>query len=43
MEKKELKMYEVPAMEVVELEASVSILAGSDTGTNEDLEWDNEF
>ena len=39
MEKKDLKMYEAPTMEVVELEASVSMLAGSDDGTNEGFEW----
>ena len=33
MEKKELKFYETPVMEVVEMEAKVSLLAGSDTGT----------
>ena len=30
MEKRELKFYEAPAVEVVELEAKVSLLAGSD-------------
>ena len=29
MQKKNLKMYEVPAMEIVELETVVSVLAGS--------------
>ena len=30
MDKKELKFYEAPACEVVELNASVALLAGSD-------------
>ena len=30
MDKKELKFYEAPACEVVELKASVALLAGSD-------------
>ena len=30
MEKKEMKFYEAPVMEVVEMEAKVSLLAGSD-------------
>ena len=35
MEKKKLKFYEAPMMEVVEMETSVSLLAGSG-GTNAD-------
>ena len=35
MEKKELKMYDAPVVEVVELEAKTSLLAGS-TGMGED-------
>jgi len=31
MDKKELKFYEAPACEVVELNASISLLAGSET------------
>ena len=31
MEKKQLKMYDAPVMEVVELDAMVSLLAGSPT------------
>ena len=38
MEKKDLKMYEAPAVEVVEMETAGVMLAGSDTGT----EWDPE-
>ena len=33
MEKKVLKMYEVPAVEIVELEVEGQILAGSEGGT----------
>ena len=36
MEKKELKWYETPAMEVVEMEAKISLLAGSMT------EWEDD-
>ena len=39
MEKKQLKWYEAPAMEVVELEAEASLLAGSSTNAgNADIE-----
>jgi len=47
MDKKELKFYEAPACEVVELKASVSLLAGStnpdnpmdgNTGDTEEME-----
>lgn len=31
MEKKQLKMYEAPAVETIDLEAKVALLAGSDT------------
>ena len=36
MDKKELKFYEAPACEVVELNVVSSILAGSNTETNAD-------
>ena len=46
MEKNQLKWYETPVMEVVELEAKVSLLAGSPTNAGnadveggEDGEW----
>ena len=38
MEKKELKMYEVPAIEVVELETQ-GIICGSDNDTADDYPW----
>jgi len=44
MNKKVLKMYEAPAVELVELEVESQILAGSGTnakGVEED-EWDDE-
>ena len=36
MEKKVLKMYESPALDIVELEVKSSILAGSPTGGGSD-------
>ena len=41
MEKKELKMYEAPAMEVVEMDTTVSLLAGSPI-TGDDYTDDSE-
>ena len=42
MEKKVLKMYETPALQVVELEMKSSILAGSPTGGgSEDIPKEN--
>lgn len=42
MEKKVLKMYETPALQVVELEVKSSILAGSPTGGgSEDIPSEN--
>ena len=37
MEKKDLKMYEAPAVEVVEMETAGSMLAGSANKPGEDL------
>jgi len=41
MDKKELKFYEAPAMDVVELKASASLMAGSPVTTIEtdDDDW----
>ena len=36
MDKKELKFYEAPACEVVELKSNVALLAGSTQGNSED-------
>lgn len=36
MDKKELKFYEAPACEVVELKANVSLLAGSNEQASDD-------
>ena len=42
MDKKELKFYEAPACEVIELEASVNLMAGSPTGGgSEDIDPEN--
>ena len=42
MDKKELKFYEAPACEVVELEVEAQLLAGSPTGGgSEDVPEDN--
>ena len=38
MDKKELKFYEAPACEVVELKATSALLAGSDPGENPEEE-----
>ena len=40
MEKKDLKWYEAPAVEVVEMETAVSLLAGSGPEPDEDVDWD---
>ena len=40
---KDLKMYEAPASEVVELEVSVALLAGSNQSDAEDPEKESEF
>ena len=37
MDKKELKFYEAPACEVVELKASVALMAGSPGSQEEDV------
>lgn len=37
MEKKDLKWYEAPAVEIVELESAVSLLAGSGLGEDPQL------
>ncbi len=37
MNKKDLKMYETPACEVMEMEASVALLAGSNQSSAEDV------
>lgn len=42
MEKKELKMYEAPAVEIVEMEAAGAMLAGSKLEGTEKDDW-NEF
>ena len=42
MEKKKFKMYEAPAVEVVEVEAQ-GVICASDNGTNEGYEWDDKF
>ena len=43
MDKKVLKMYEAPAVEIVELEAEAQILAGSGTNAeNADMEGGEE-
>lgn len=42
MDKKELKFYEAPACEVVEMKANVALLAGSGGGA-EDPEDETEF
>ncbi len=34
MNKKDLKMYEAPVLEVIELESEIVLLAGSDIETN---------
>ena len=39
MEKKSLKWYEAPQVEVVEMETSVSLLAESDKKPGEEEEW----
>ena len=41
MEKKNLKMYEAPAVEIVEMEVTVSLLAGSQL-TDGDNGWDED-
>ena len=42
MDKKVLKVYEAPAVEIVELEVEAQILAGSTTtGGSEDIPGDN--
>lgn len=38
MKKEEMKVYESPQMEVIELQAGLSLLAGSTTSETEDLE-----
>ena len=38
MDKKVLKMYEAPAVEIVELEVEAQILAGSTNADNADVE-----
>ena len=43
MDKKELKFYEAPACDVVELKANVSLLAGSATGGEGEGEGENEW
>jgi len=43
MDKKELKFYEAPACEVVELKASVSLMAGSAQGGEGEGEGENEW
>ena len=42
MDKKDLKMYEAPASEVVELEVSVALLAGSTNVEGVDVEEPGE-
>ena len=42
MNMKDLKMYEAPAMDVVELEVSVSLLAGSSNVEGVDVEQPGE-
>ena len=37
MEKKNLKWYEAPVMEVVEMKSAVSLLAGSSTGNDSNV------
>lgn len=43
MEKKELKMYDAPIVEVVELEAKIALLAGSGGDGGQDIEPPIEF
>ena len=43
MDKKELKFYEAPACEVVELNARVALLAGSAQGGEGEGEGENEW
>ena len=38
MEKKDLKMYEAPAVEIVEMEAQ-GVICASDNETNDDYPW----
>ena len=44
MEKKELKMYETPAVEIVEMESAGAMLAGSDLDSDKnpdyEIPWD---
>ena len=40
MEKREMKFYEAPVVEVVELEAKISLLAGSDTDSSGGFDYD---
>ena len=38
MEKKNLKMYETPAMEIIEVEVQ-SVICASDSDTNDGYDW----